>query len=265
MKMVVKAVIMAGGKGERFWPLSRDRFPKQLVSLTGKKSLLQETVERIQPLIPPRDILVVTRRPLARAVERQLPQVPRKNIISEPAGRNTAPCIGLAAKMIKGDAVMVVLPADHIIVPRGKFMDTLKRAVTLAGETEDLITIGIKPTYAATGYGYIEVGNKEKQGVFGVKRFAEKPDRKKAERFLKTGRFFWNSGIFVWKKSVILEAMRKYMPSLYRKLQMVSSKNIGKLYPKLPDISIDYGIMEKANNSLVIPADFSWEDLGSWS
>ena len=264
MKMVVKAVIMAGGKGERFWPLSRDRFPKQLVSLTGKKSLLQETVERIQPLIPPRDILVVTRRPLARAVERQLPQVPRKNIISEPAGRNTAPCIGLAAKMIKGDAVMVVLPADHIIVPRGKFMDTLKRAVTLAGETEDLITIGIKPTYAATGYGYIEVGNKEKQGVFGVKRFAEKPDRKKAERFLKTGRFFWNSGIFVWKKSVILEAMRKYMPSLYRKLQMVSSKNIGKLYPKLPDISIDYGIMEKANNSLVIPADFSWEDLGSW-
>ena len=264
MKMVVKAVIMAGGKGERFWPLSRDRFPKQLVSLTGKKSLLQETVERIQPLIPPRDTLVVTRRPLARAVERQLPQVPRKNIISEPAGRNTAPCIGLAAKMIKGDAVMVVLPADHIIVPRGKFMDTLKRAVTLAGETEDLITIGIKPTYAATGYGYIEVGNKEKQGIFGVKRFAEKPDRKKAERFLKTGRFFWNSGIFVWKKSVILEAMRKYMPSLYRKLQMVSSKNIGKLYPKLPDISIDYGIMEKANNSLVIPADFSWEDLGSW-
>jgi len=264
MKMVVKAVIMAGGKGERFWPLSRERFPKQLLSLTGKKSLLQETVERIQPLIPPRDILVVTRRPLARAVERQLPQIPRKNIISEPVGRNTASCIGLAAKMIKGDAVMVVLPADHIIKPRGKFLDTLKRAVTLAGETEDLITIGIKPTYAATGYGYIEVGNKEKQGVFGVKRFAEKPDRKKAERFLKTGRFFWNSGIFVWKKSVILEAMRKYMPSLYRGLQRISLKNVNKLYPGLPNVSIDYGIMEKAKNSLVLPADFSWEDLGSW-
>jgi len=225
---------------------------------------LQETVERIQPLIPPRDILVVTRRPLARAVERQLPQIPRKNIISEPVGRNTASCIGLAAKMIKGDAVMVVLPADHIIKPRGKFLDTLKRAVTLAGETEDLITIGIKPTYAATGYGYIEVGNKEKQGVFGVKRFAEKPDRKKAERFLKTGRFFWNSGIFVWKKSVILEAMRKYMPSLYRGLQRISLKNVNKLYPGLPNVSIDYGIMEKAKNSLVLPADFSWEDLGSW-
>lgn len=264
MKMVVKAVIMAGGKGERFWPLSREKFPKQLLSLTGKKSLLQETLERIQPLIPPRDILVVTRRSLARVIERQLPQVPRKNIISEPVGRNTAPCIGLAAKRIKEDAVMVVLPADHIITPRRKFLDTLKKAVTLAKETENLITIGIKPTYPATGYGYIEAGNKEKQQVFRVKRFVEKPDKKKAERFLKSGRFFWNSGMFVWKKSVILEAIGKYMPSLYQKLQMVSSKNISKLYPGLPNVSIDYGIMEKAKNSLLIPADFSWEDLGSW-
>ncbi len=262
--MVVKAVIMAGGKGERFWPLSREKFPKQLLSLTGEKSLLQETVERIQPLIPPRDILVVTRRPLAKAIERQLPQVPRRNIISEPVGRNTAPCIGLAAKMIKEDAVMVVLPADHIIKPRGKFLDTLKKAVTLAKETENLITIGIKPTYPATGYGYIEAGNKEKRQVFRVKRFVEKPDNKKAERFLKTGRFFWNSGMFVWKKSVILEAIRKYMPSLCQRLQMISSKNISKLYLGLPNVSIDYGIMEKAKNSLVIPADFSWEDLGSW-
>lgn len=262
--MVIKAVIMAGGKGERFWPLSREKFPKQLLSLIGKRSLLQETVERIQPLIPPRDILVVTRRPLARAIERQLPQVPRKNIISEPVGRNTAPCIGLAAKMIKEDAVMVVLPADHIIRPRRKFLDTLKKAVTLAGETENLITIGIKPTYPATGYGYIEAGNKEKRQVFRVKRFVEKPDKKKAKKFLKSGRFFWNSGMFVWKRSVILEAIRKYMPSLYQKLQMISSKNISKLYPGLPNVSIDYGIMEKAKNSLVIPADFSWEDLGSW-
>lgn len=264
MKMVIKAVIMAGGKGERFWPLSKEKFPKQLLSLTGKKSLLQETVARIQPLIPPRDILVVTRRPLARFIERQLSQVPQKNIISEPVGRNTAPCIGLAAKMIKEDAVMVVLPADHIIRPRGKFLDTLKKAVTLAGETGNLITIGIKPTYPATGYGYIEAGNKEKRQVFRVKRFVEKPDKKKAEMFLKSGRFFWNSGMFIWKKSVILEAMRRYMPSLYQRLQMISSKNISKLYPGLPNVSIDYGIMEKAKNSLVIPADFSWEDLGSW-
>ncbi|MFB0561912.1 MAG: mannose-1-phosphate guanylyltransferase, partial [Candidatus Lokiarchaeia archaeon] len=262
---------MAGGKGERFWPLSRERFPKQLLSLTGKKSLLQETVERIQPLIPPRDILVVTRRPLARSVERQLPQVPRRNIISEPVGRNTAPCIGLAAKMIKEDAVMVVLPADHIVSHRGKFLDTLKKAVTLARETQNLITIGIKPTYAATGYGYIEVGVREKQRstrgrrqVFKVKRFVEKPNKKRAEKFLKTGRFFWNSGMFVWKKSVVLEAIRKYLPSLYHRLEMISSKNISKLYPGLPNISIDYGIMEKAKNSLVIPADFFWEDLGSW-
>ncbi len=264
MKMVVKAVVMAGGKGERFWPLSREKFPKQLLSLTGKKSLLRETVERIQPLIPPRDILVVTRRSLARAIVRQLPQVPGRNIISEPVGRNTAPCIGLATKMIKEDAVMVVLPADHIIKPRGKFLDTLKRAVSLARETENLITIGIKPTYPATGYGYIEAGKREKRQVFKVKRFVEKPDKKKAERFLKSGRFSWNSGMFVWKKSVVLEAMSKYMPSLYRGLQRISSKNINRLYPKLPSISIDYGIMEKARNSLVIPADFCWEDLGSW-
>ncbi len=264
MKMVVKAVIMAGGKGERFWPLSRDKFPKQLLSLTGKKSLLQETVERIKPLISTRDILVVTRRPLARAVERQLPQIPRKNIIYEPVGRNTAPCIGLAAKMIKEDGIMVVLPADHIITPRGKFLDTLKKAVSLARETENLITIGIKPTYPATGYGYIEAGKKVGQQVFRVKRFVEKPDKKKAERLLKIGRFFWNSGMFVWKKSVILDAMKKYMPSLYKGLQRISLKNISKLYPGLPNVSIDYGIMEKANNSLVIPADFSWEDLGSW-
>jgi len=271
MKMVVKAVIMAGGKGERFWPLSKEKFPKQLLSLTGKRSLLQETVERLQPLIPPEDILVVTRRPLGRAIERQLPQVPRKNIICEPIGRNTAPCIGLAAKMIKEDAVMVVLPADHIIKPQRKFLDTLKKAVALARETQNLITIGIKPTYPASGYGYIEAGIREKQHaksdkrlVFRVKRFIEKPDERKAERFLKSGRFFWNSGMFVWKKSVILKAIERYMPSLHRGLEMISSENINKLYLGLPNVSIDYGIMEKAKNSLVIPADFFWEDLGSW-
>jgi len=271
MKMVVKAVIMAGGKGERFWPLSREKFPKQLLSLIGKRSLLQETVKRIQPFIPPRDVLVVTSRPLAETVKYQLPQVPRNNIISEPVGRNTAPCIGLVAKMIKEDAVMVVLPADHIIKPGRKFLDTLKKAVTLARETENLIIIGIKPTYPATGYGYIEAGTKyrrqgtsDKPQVFRVERFVEKPDRKKAKGFLKSGIFFWNSGMFVWKKSVILKAIRRYMPSLYRGLEMISSKNISKLYPKLPNVSIDYGIMEKAKNSLMIPADFSWEDVGSW-
>jgi len=264
MEMVIKAVIMAGGKGERFWPLSREKFPKQLLSLIGKTSPLQETVKRLESLIPPEDILVVTRCPLERSVRAQLPQVPGKNIISEPVGRNTAPCIGLAAKMIKEDAVMVVLPADHIIKLQRKFLATLKKAVALARETENLITIGIKPTYPATGYGYIEAGAREKRQVFRVKRFVEKPDKKRAERFLKSGRFFWNSGMCIWRKSVILKAMERYMPSLYHGLEMISSKNISRLYPELPDISIDYGIMEKAKNSLVIPANFSWEDLGSW-
>jgi len=269
--MVVKAVIMAGGKGERFWPLSREKVPKQLLPLLGKRSLLQETVDRIQPLISSKDILIVTRRPLGKAVERQLPQVPKKNIISEPVGRNTAPCIGLAAKKIGEDAVMIVLPADHMVKPPKKFLDTLKMAIALAQETENLITIGIKPTYPATGYGYIEAGAIEKQKtignrrqVFKVKRFVEKPNQKRAERFLKSGRFFWNSGMFIWRKSVFLEAIAKYMPSLYRGLEMVSSQNLSKLYPRLPNISIDYGIMEKARNRLVIPANFSWEDLGSW-
>jgi len=262
--MVVKAVVMAGGKGERFWPLSRESFPKHLISLVGGKSLLQETLERIKPLIPARDVVVVTRSSLRRIVERQLPQVPRKNIISEPAGRNTAPCVGLATKMIRGNAVMVVLPADHMIKPQKRFLNTMKKAVTLAQETESLITIGIKPSYPATGYGYIEIGKRVGGQVFRVKRFVEKPDRKKAEKFLKSGRFFWNSGMFVWKKSVILKAMEDYMPSLCRGLETISSGNINKLYPRLPNVSIDYGIMEKATNSLVIPANFSWEDLGSW-
>ncbi len=269
--MVVKAVIMAGGKGERFWPLSREKVPKQLLPLLGERSLLQETIDRIQPLVSSKDILIVTRRPLGKAVERQLPQVPKKNIISEPVGRNTAACIGLAAKKIKEDAVMIVLPADHMVKPRKKFLDTLKMAIALAQETENLITIGIKPTYPATGYGYIEAGAIEEQKgignkpqVFKVKRFVEKPNQRRAESFLKSGRFFWNSGMFIWRKSVFLEAIAKYMPSLYRGLEMVSSQNISKLYPRLPNISIDYGIMEKARNRLVIPANFSWEDLGSW-
>jgi len=263
--MVVKAVIMAGGKGERFWPLSRDQFPKQLLSLAGKKSLLQETVERIEPFIPAQDILVVTRSPLGAIVSRQLPQVPRKNIISEPVGRNTAPCIGLATKMIRGEAVMVVLPADHMIKPQGKFLDILKKGVALARETENLITIGIKPTYPATGYGYIEVEERDsRSGAYRVKRFVEKPDEKRAQKFLDSGRFFWNSGMFAWRKSIILKAMETHMPSLYYGLEKISSRNIRKLYSRFPNISIDYGIMEKAKNILVIPANFSWEDLGSW-
>jgi len=265
MKMVVKAVIMAGGKGERFWPLSREKFPKQLLSLTGKRSLLQETVKRIEALIPARDILVVAVRSIGEAVERQLKEVLRKNIICEPVGRNTCPCIGLVAKMIEGDAIMVVLPADHIIKPRKKFLDILKRGIAIAGETENLITIGIKPTYPATGYGYIETGIKDKaSGAYKVKRFVEKPDKKKAESFLKAGGFFWNSGMFIWKKSAIMKAIERHAPSLYHGLEMISSKNINRLYAKLPDISIDYGIMEKAKNRLVIPADFYWDDVGSW-
>jgi len=262
--MIVKAVIMAGGRGERFWPLSRESFPKHLISLTGGKSLLQETLERIKPLIPARDVLVVTRSSLRRIVERQLPQVPKKNIISEPVGRNTAPCVGLAAKMIRGNAVMVVLPADHMIQRQKRFLSIMKKAAALAQETESLITIGIKPSYPATGYGYIEVGKRVGGQVFRVKRFVEKPDKKKAEKFFRSGRFFWNSGMFVWKKSVILKAMQDYMPSLCRGLETISSGNINKIYPRLPNVSIDYGIMEKAMNSLVIPANFSWEDLGSW-
>ena len=275
---MVRAVIIAGGRGERFWPKSRIKTPKQLLPIASKKSMLYETVKRISPLVKPEDILIIARKGLEARIKKELPKIPAKNIISEPFGRDTAAAVGLGAILVETkepESVMIILPADHVIGEPKKFLKTLRVAIKAAQDTDNLVTMGIKPNRPETGYGYIEIGSKVqslKSQVYRVKRFAEKPDRKKALKFMKSGRYLWNSGMFIWRASVILEAMRKHMPSLYRGLLEIQKalgtlkekRVIEKVYRKLDKISIDYGIMEKAKNTLVVKADYLWDDVGNW-
>ena len=276
---MVKAVIIAGGRGERFWPKSRIRTPKQLLPIASKKSMIYETVKRISPLVKPEDILIIARKGLGTRIKKELPKIPTKNIISEPFGRDTAAAVGLGAILAEKkdpDSVMIILPADHVIGEPQKFLKTLKVASKAARDTDNLVTMGIKPTRPETGYGYIEIGSRVKgqglRGVYRVKRFTEKPNREEALKFIKSGRYLWNSGMFIWRTSVILEAMRKHVPKLYRGLLEIQKalgtskekKVIEKIYRKLDKISIDYGIMEKAKNTLVVEADYLWDDVGNW-
>lgn len=276
------AVIMAGGVGSRFWPRSRERKPKQLLEIIGQGTMIQNTVERIKSFVSPEHILVVTNRAQHQAVREQLPFLDPRNIIVEPIGRNTAPCIGLAACRIRRDdpnAIMVVLPADHLIRNRDEFLRIIELACRVAVETDALITIGIKPTHPETGYGYIQIDedNAERnpyfsQGVYRVKTFAEKPNLETAERFLQSGDFLWNSGMFVWKTSTILNEIRIHLPDLYEQLMNVDAaldspaydEALEKAYGLIRSISIDYGVMEKAGNVFVIKGDFGWSDVGSW-
>ncbi len=273
-------VLMAGGVGTRFWPLSRRSRPKQLLNIVGSKSMLRLTFDRIRPLTDPEKVLVVTNIDLKKAIEDELPEIPAENIIGEPQGRNTAPCIGLASAIIKARAgvgeIMVVLPADHLISDTGNFRSTIKVGVEFAKENDTLITIGIKPSYPETGYGYIQTGDlrqtKKKKDIYKVRAFAEKPNMETAERFLKSGDFFWNSGIFIWKVKVILDEIDEYLPELSSDLEKISSavdkkgfkKIVGEVYSHTKPISIDYGVMESAGDVSVIAADFKWNDLGSW-
>ncbi len=279
---MITALIMAGGRGERFWPKSRFSLPKQLLPIGGRRTMVQETVDRIKGFTPERNIFIATRRGLGQEVGRQLPRIPRRNIILEPMGRDTAACIGLAATHINKiypGATMVVLPADHIIGDRKRFLKTLSAASTIAGATENLVTIGIRPTGPETGYGYIKAGKRVKvQGIRGrgeayrVGRFTEKPNLKKAKEFVSSGRYFWNSGMFAWKCETILEAIKENMPKLYSGLEAIR-KALGtnrekvmtmRVFKKLERISIDYGIMEKARDVLMVKGDFPWDDVGSW-
>jgi len=273
-------VLMAGGVGTRFWPLSRRSRPKQLLSIVGSKSMLRLTFERIRPLTDPEKILVITNIELKKAIEEELPEIPPDNIIGEPQGRNTAPCIGLSAAVVKTrageDEVMVVLPADHLISDSGNFRATIKVGADFASKNDTLITIGIKPSYPETGYGYIQISDlrhkQNKKSIYKVRAFAEKPNTETAERFLKSGDFFWNSGIFIWRTGKILEEMDEHLPELSSDLEKIA-KAIGKksfkkvveeVYSHTRSISIDYGVMEAANDVSVIAADFNWNDLGSW-
>jgi mannose-1-phosphate guanylyltransferase len=281
-------VIIAGGKGTRFWPLSRVRRPKQTLKLLSRKSLLQETAERVYPLAGRQQTLVVTIADQLSLLRRELPGVPKNNFIAEPQGKNTAPCIGLAAlDVMRRDSqgVMIVLPADHWMADVGAFRNTLEKAVQLASETDRFITIGIKPDYPETGYGYImkdkPLGHRV-DAAFVVKRFVEKPTLTAARRLMRQ-HCLWNSGIFVWKASTLLEGLRRYQPAIYQSLEKINDaagghalassaprlrKLIAHEYSKMPNLSIDYAVMEKAGAEgkvLTLEAQFGWSDVGSWA
>ncbi|HTP66228.1 MAG TPA: mannose-1-phosphate guanylyltransferase [Geobacteraceae bacterium] len=275
-------VILAGGSGTRFWPLSRRKTPKQLISVLSGKSMLQRTVERVIPLKPKR-IIVVTNSLQAEETARQLREFQKRvriDVIEEPVGRNTAPAIGLAASIIaryEPEGVMVALPADHYIVGEEEFHDTVMRGKD-AALNGYLVTMGIVPTRPETGYGYIEADMAQRgpAGPFPVKRFVEKPPLEKALEYLDSGNFFWNSGMFIWKVDVILDNILTFMPELAASLaNLVFSEDIWELVDFNPQIeaiyrdikgeSIDYGVMEKAENVVVIPARFGWSDVGSWN
>lgn len=264
-------VILAGGKGERFWPLSRKQRPKQFLSLDGSgKSLLQSTADRLLAMAGVWEKLwVCTSGQLAAGVRSQLPQLPDDNLLVEPEGRDTAPAVAWTtleiARRYGENSVVGFFPADHWIADESAFQKTIDAAVQLATEKDAILTLGIKPTYPSTGYGYIEQG--EEVGKFGelpayrVSRFTEKPDRQTAEEFLATGRFSWNSGMFVFRAGVVLQELRNYAPEIINPLE---EKGVI-AYPQLPKKSIDYALMEKTQLAYVIPASFGWDDLGDWN
>ncbi len=273
------AVIMAGGKGSRFWPRSREKMPKHLLDIQGERTIIRETIDRIRPLVPPERTLIVTGRSHAAELIRQLPEIPAENILIEPVGRNTAPCIGLAALHIRNrvpDAVMLVLPSDHRIGDEVTFREVLAAAGRIAAEGNSLVTIGIRPTGPETGYGYIEQGDPfpsgEHEEIHRVGSIREKPPLEQAREFLRRGSFLWNSGMFVWKASTILGAVEKFLPELHAGLLQIrealgterEEKIVGEVYSAQKSVSIDYGVMEKEQNVLVVSADFGWSDLGSW-
>lgn len=265
-------VLLAGGSGSRLWPISRELYPKQLVSFVGTDSLIQNTIKRLSPVMESSRIRVVCGEEHFFEIARHLEEigVPSKGkIFKEPCGRNTAPAILLAVLNIlktEKDAVILIFPSDHVIKDIEGFQEKLKTAVSLAN-LNYIVTFGIKPDYPETGYGYIEGASRVKNGVFAIKKFVEKPDEKTAHRYLKAGNFFWNSGMFAFKASVLLREFRAFEPALLREMQKMLSgdKHITlEKYKALPDISIDYAIMEKTKKGVVLPSDFGWSDIGSW-
>ena len=273
--MKITAVIMAGGRGERFWPKSRNNCPKQFLSLTAdKETMIQKTVKRLGKIVEPEDVFVVTNAAYREIVETQLPQIPKENILSEPCARNTAPCIAYAAAVIKkkyDDAVMLVLPSDHLIGYVNIYHRALRKAIAAAEEGQNLVTIGITPTYPETGYGYINFGD-EKGDAFEVERFVEKPDLTTAKKYLASGDYLWNSGMFVWKVSSIMANIQKFMPEVYDGASRIGEsfgtddfeEVLIREFEAFPSESIDFGIMEKAENIYTIPGSFGWDDVGSW-
>ena len=268
---------MAGGSGKRFWPLSRRDNPKQLLKLIGGKSMLQMTVDRLRKLKIVEDIFIVTRSDIVDKIRDNIKGISKDNIIVEPTGKDTAPCIGLAAiylERLKKDAVMGVFPADHLIGGHRKFSNSIKTSIDISRNSNSIVTIGIKPTFPSTAYGYIqhkENLNHTYSNVFHLKTFAEKPHLSAAKRFLNSGDFLWNSGIFIWRVDVILSLIKKHINDLYLNLIEMKplikrDKDIYKIWERIEPESIDYSLMEKVvSNAYVVKADFEWNDLGSWN
>jgi mannose-1-phosphate guanylyltransferase len=274
----IYALILAGGSGERFWPLSRRNRPKQLLRLVSKRTLLEETVSRLDGLVPSERILILTNVEQEKAVRDLLKKFPKQNIIAEPAKRDTAAAVALGAGWVAArdhSATMLALPADHVIADRDAFQETMKTAAAAASETGALVTIGIKPTWACPGFGYIEQGEpvrlreNGKIAVHRVVRFREKPNVDLAESFLRKGNFRWNAGMFVWSVPTVLSEFNRHAPELADFISQVRSpqdlnKILGEQFAKLPRISFDYAIMEKADRVLVVEASFDWDDVGTW-
>ena len=272
------ALILAGGSGERFWPLSRRNRPKQLLRLISERTLLEETIARLDGLVPPERILILTNVEQEKSVRELLKQFPKENIIAEPAKRDTAAAVALGAGWVASRdhaAMMLALPADHVIADREAFQETMKTAAAAAQEAGALVTIGIKPTWACPGFGYVEQGeevplrNAGKNAVHRVVRFREKPNVDLAESFLRKGNFRWNAGMFVWSVPTVLTEFNRHAPELADFISQVRSpKNLDRVlrerFSTLPRISFDYAIMEKADRVLVVEASFDWDDVGSW-
>src|SRR5579863_696074 len=286
-KPTVHAVILAGGRGTRFWPRSRTRTPKQLLNIVGKQTMLEQTVARLRPLIPAERIWTVTNAEQAAAVRQQLPAAARRRVLTEPIGRNTAAAIGLAALHVRhaagGDALLAVLPADHYIAQPDRYRQIVRAALDVAHELGNMVVLGIPPTRPDTGFGYIErMGeNLHAEGfpVFAVRRFTEKPALQVAKEYFGSGRFHWNAGMFFWRVSTFLENLQRHLPKTYAALESLA-EHIGKrtyertlraIYPKLENISVDYAILETATRAegpprvFEIPADVGWSDIGSWA
>lgn len=275
-------VILAGGRGTRFWPLSRKRRAKQLLALDGKQTMIQQTVARLAPMAPPARFWVITNEHLRVAVSRQLPKLATKQIVAEPAARNTAPAIGLAAFLLlrlDRDAVLGLFPSDHVISDPKRYRATLAKGIALAAAGENIVVLGIRPTRAETGYGYIEVGASQ-DGSLQVRRFTEKPDLAAARQFIEAGSFFWNSGMFLWRADTIANALREHLPHTALLLEKIAAAHgtrkfrdtFRKLYPKCENISVDYAVLEPRSAKgegqsgiFCLPSDFGWNDLGSWT
>jgi mannose-1-phosphate guanylyltransferase len=269
---------MAGGIGSRFWPVSRMGHPKQFIDILGSgRTLIQQTMDRFRTMVPLENIYVITAKEYVGITKEQLPDLPVENIIAEPYRKNTAPCIAyISFKLLQKDknASLIVAPADHLILDVDKFLDICEEALSFANNLNALVTMGIKPTYPNTGYGYIQHEDKETtDSIYKVKTFTEKPNLELAKTFLSSGDFLWNSGIFIWKLNCILEAFQKHLPEMYELFASEEDKlntaeeaaAIETLYAQCTNISIDFGIMEKAKNVYVIPSSFGWSDLGTWN